>query len=81
MPFPRPFPSLPVPSLARSVPLTQTLLLALLPHGGQHTARRNAWSAMATDAGRARARRDAAAALVLAEARRAGAAGAVRQPG
>ena len=46
----------------------QTLLLALLPHGGQHASRRNAWSGMAADAQRARARREAAVALDLAVA-------------
>ena len=45
--------------------LTQ-LLLALVPHGGQRTARRNAWGAMSTDSARARARREADAAMTLA---------------
>lgn len=43
--------------------LAQQLLLAVLPHGGQHTARCNAWAGMASDAARARARREADAAL------------------
>jgi hypothetical protein len=33
--------------------------MALLPHGGQGAARRNAWSSMAHDVTRSRARRDA----------------------
>jgi hypothetical protein len=47
--------------------LGRTVLLTLLPHGGQLTARRNAWGAMAVDAGRARARREAAHAVAVAE--------------
>lgn len=46
------------------------LLLLLAPHGGQLTARRNAWSAMSDDAVRARARQEAAAALARAGAAR-----------
>ena len=52
-----------VPALTRTALL---LLSAVAPHGGQGTARRNAWAAMAADAARARARREAAAALALA---------------
>ena len=43
--------------------LLQTLILTAGPHGGQRTARRNAWAGMSDDAGRARARRDAEQAL------------------
>jgi hypothetical protein len=50
---------------------TQASLLFLLPHGGQGQARRNAWAAMSADAVRARARREADAALSLAARRRA----------
>ena len=52
----------------------QSLALRALPDGGQRTARRNAWAAMSEDAARARARRDALAALAAAErhAQRAG---------
>ena len=50
-------------TLARTASLTTTVLLAALPHGGQRTARRNAWASMSTDATRARGRREADAAL------------------
>ena len=52
------------------VPLsTLTTLAALVaPHGGQGTARRNAWSAMAEGSARARARREADLAMALAAA-------------
>ena len=46
----------------------RAVLVRLLPHGGQLTARRNAWAAMAADAARARARAEAAAALAAAVA-------------
>jgi hypothetical protein len=49
--------------------LVQELVLAALPYGGQRTARRNAWTAMAQDAARARARRDALAVLAAAQRR------------
>ena len=39
------------------------LLLLALPHGGQQAARRNAWAGMAADSARARARREADAAM------------------
>jgi hypothetical protein len=41
----------------------QSLVLLAAPHGGQQSARRNAWAAMSADATRARARRDADAAM------------------
>ena len=41
----------------------QSLLLLLLPHGGQQTAQRNAWAGMVADSTRSRARREAVAAL------------------
>lgn len=46
-------------------PLRQlvTSAIALLPEGGQRTARRNAWAAMSEDNRRARDRREAAAAF------------------
>jgi hypothetical protein len=47
---------------------SQSTLLLLLPHGGQNLARRNAWASMSLDAGRARARREAAAAMTHAVA-------------
>lgn len=46
--------------------LAQSLLLALLPDGGQHGSRRNAWAGMVADASLTRAHRDADAALGLA---------------
>ena len=41
----------------------QSLVLLLLPHGGQQTARRNAWAGMVADSARARSSREAQAAL------------------
>jgi hypothetical protein len=52
----------------RATSTGQSTLLLLLPHGGQNLARRNAWASMSVDAGRARARREAAAAMTLAAA-------------
>jgi hypothetical protein len=49
--------------------LLQVLVLSVLPHGGQRTARRNAWAGMSYDAAQGRARREAAAALTAAEHR------------
>lgn len=50
----------------RMTSAAQSTLLFVLPHGGQQLARRNAWAAMSVDASRARARREATAALALA---------------
>ena len=47
--------------------LVQQALLAAFPHGGQGAARRNAWAGMSEGAARARARREAEAAVVTAE--------------
>jgi len=44
------------------------LALLAVPHGGQQVARRNAWASMAADSARARARREADAALSVAAA-------------
>ena len=52
----------------RTVTLAQSLVLLLVPHGGQHTARRNAWAGMSADAARGRDRREAQAAVELASA-------------
>ncbi|MDT7573471.1 MAG: hypothetical protein QOE05_3645 [Actinomycetota bacterium] len=52
----------------RATSTTQSTLLFVLPHGGQNLARRNAWASMSVDATRARARREAAAALTVAAA-------------
>jgi hypothetical protein len=49
--------------LSRTATTVQTLLMTALPHGGQRSARRNAWAAMSTDAVRSRARREAEAAI------------------
>lgn len=54
--------------LHRATSTSQSALLLLLPHGGQNLARRNAWASMSVDASRARARREAAAALTVAAA-------------
>ena len=50
---------MPFPSLTRTTSQLQSVALTLLPHGGQGTARRNAWSAMSADAATARSRREA----------------------
>ncbi|MFB9318395.1 hypothetical protein [Cryptosporangium minutisporangium] len=51
-------------------PLRQlfTSAIALLPEGGQRTARRNAWAAMSEDNRRARDRREAATAFAVTSA-------------
>jgi hypothetical protein len=46
----------------------QSLTLLALPHGGQRTARRNAWASMSADSALARTRREAAGAMSLAVA-------------
>lgn len=56
--------------LHRTASHSQSALLFLLPHGGQNLARRNAWASVAVDATRARARREAAAAVAGAAFRR-----------
>ena len=60
---------LPIP-LPRSASRLQDLTLVLLPHGGQRSARRNAWAAMSADAALARGRREAEVAVAAAAARR-----------
>ncbi len=45
--------------LARTALNVQSLVLAVVPHGGQRSARRNAWASMSSDAARARSRREA----------------------
>ena len=52
-----------VPSLRTTARTLQGLALLAVPHGGQQAARRNAWAAMAADSARARARREADAAM------------------
>lgn len=56
-------------TVSRAATTAGTLFLAVLPHGGQGTARRNAWRAMSSDATLARARRDADQAVDRAAAR------------
>ena len=53
-------------TVRRSSRTVEGLVLLALPHGGQQSARRNAWASMAADSARARARREADAALELA---------------
>lgn len=52
-----------IPSFTRTASQVQTFALTVLPHGGQRSARRNAWASMVDDNTRARARRDADAAM------------------
>jgi hypothetical protein len=59
----------PLIPLARSANRLQDLTLTVLPHGGQRSARRNAWSAMSSDAVLARSRREAEVAVAAAAAR------------
>lgn len=54
------FPSL---SLKRNLATLESLALAVLPHGGQRSARRNAWASMSADVAWARHRREAEAAM------------------
>ena len=56
-------------SVRRATSLVQGLVVLLVPHGGQHTARRNAWVGMSGDAARGRDRREAQAATDLTAAR------------
>jgi hypothetical protein len=60
---------LPSLSLKRNLTNLESLFLAVLPHGGQRSARRNAWASMSTDASRARGRREADAAMERAQLR------------
>jgi hypothetical protein len=53
-------------ALARTATQLQSLTLTVLPHGGQRSARRNAWAAMSADAVQARARREAEAVMAAA---------------
>jgi hypothetical protein len=60
---------IPSRSITRNATNLQSLFLTLLPHGGQRSARRNAWASMSQDAVRARAQREADAAMARAIAR------------
>ena len=46
-----------------------SLLMLVLPHGGQAVARRNAWAGMSADAARGHERRQAESALAAADVR------------
>ena len=50
-------------SLKRNLATLESFVLAVLPHGGQRSARRNAWASMSSDAQLARQRREADAAM------------------
>ena len=50
-------------TIRRTSRTVEGLVLLALPHGGQQAARRNAWASMAADSARARARREADAAM------------------
>ena len=58
-----------VVALPRTTSRVQSLLMLVLPHGGQSTARRNAWAGMSADAARGRERRQAESALAAADVR------------
>ena len=55
-----------IPHLHRTLAHLESLAMTVLPHGGQRSARRNAWAAMSEGNLRAKARRDADAAMALA---------------
>ncbi|HUR13867.1 MAG TPA: hypothetical protein VM097_05180 [Mycobacteriales bacterium] len=59
----------PLTPLVRTAGQLQGFALTVLPHGGQRSARRNAWSAMSVDAAFARSRREAEHAMSSAVAR------------
>ena len=50
-------------SLKRNLANLESLFLTVLPHGGQRSARQNAWASMSSDASWARNRREADAAM------------------
>jgi hypothetical protein len=54
--------------LTRFTTSAESVALMLLPHGGQRSARKNAWASMSEDSARARGRRDADAAMARAVA-------------
>ena len=57
------------PSFTRTAAQLQGFALTVLPHGGQRSARKNAWAAMSADAVLARSRREAEAAVAAAALR------------
>ena len=58
-----------IPHLHRTLANLESLAMTVLPHGGQRSARRNAWAAMSEGSARARARREAEVAMDRAVAR------------
>jgi hypothetical protein len=54
--------------LSRFATTVESIALTLLPHGGQRSARKNAWASMSEDNTRARGRREADAAMARAVA-------------
>ena len=58
-----------IPTFTRTASHVQSFALTLLPHGGQHAARKNAWAAMSEGNTRAKARREADTAMTRALAR------------
>lgn len=66
-PMHAPLPPLPPPG--HLMALVQAAALAVLPHGGQRGARRNAWAGMSADVTLGQARRDADRAVELARER------------
>jgi hypothetical protein len=54
--------------LSRIAVNVESVALMLLPHGGQRSARTNAWASMSEDSARARGRREADAAMARAVA-------------
>ncbi|MCW2601507.1 MAG: hypothetical protein JWM02_3336 [Frankiales bacterium] len=55
-----------IPHFARTASSVQSLVVAVLPHGGQRSARRNAWASMSEGNSRAKARREAESAMTRA---------------
>ena len=56
-------------AFSRTTSQLQGFALTVLPHGGQRSARRNAWAAMSSDAVLARSRREAEVAVAAANRR------------
>ena len=48
-----------IPSFTRTASTIQSITLTVLPHGGQRSARKNAWASMSEGNSRAKARIDA----------------------
>jgi hypothetical protein len=63
------FVSLPARMTRTGAAITAEVLLSALPHGGQRSARRNAWAAMVADHAAGRQRREAERATTEAQAR------------